>query len=109
MAKVSVCEDIGGFYLYNRNEIEINGKAKKALIELGEKCLAYWNRGVDIPGYGEAIFDIEVAKREYNVKGVKIIRDCIIVNNCLSLEDYELESIYEDIDEKLKEYIILDI
>lgn len=109
MGKISVCEDIGGFYLYNRNEIKISGKAEKALIELGEKVLADRYKHVSIPPYGEADFDIEVAKREYNIKGAKIMRDCIIVNKCMDLEDYELEFIYDDIDEKFKEYIILDL
>ena len=109
MAKISVCEDIEGFYFYNPNEIKISGKAEKALLELGEKCLAYWNRNVAFPAYGDVDFDIEVAKKEYNIQGAKIMRDCVIVNKCESLEDYELELIFGDIDDKLKEYIILDI
>lgn len=109
MAKISVCEDIEGFYLYNPNEIKISGKAERALLELGKISLAYRYQNVDFPPYGDVAFDIEVAKREYDIKGAKIIRDCIIINKCESLDGYELESLYEDIDEKLKEYIILDI
>ncbi|MCH5167373.1 MAG: hypothetical protein J1F35_05710 [Erysipelotrichales bacterium] len=109
MAKISVCEDIGGFYLYNPNEIKISGKAERALIELGEKVLEDRFKDSWCHCYGDVDFDIEVAKREYNVKGAKLMRDCVIVNKCRSLEDEELESLYEDIDEKLKEYIILDL
>lgn len=109
MGKISVCEDIDGFYLYNPNKIKITGKAEKALLELGEKVLAYWNKDVAFPGYGDVDFDIEVTKREYDIKGAKLMRDCVIVNNCRDLYDYELESLYEDIDENLKKYIILDL
>ena len=107
--KVSVCEDIEGFYLYNRNEIKISGKAKNALIEFGEKCLGHIYKNFAFAPYGEVDFDIEIGKKEFNIKGVKVTRDCVIINECKDLENYVLEEIYEDIDDSLKEYIILDI
>lgn len=109
MGKISVCENLDGFYLYNPNEIKISGKAERALIELGEKCLAYRFKDSWCHCFGDVDFDIEVAKREYDIKGAKLMRDCVIVNNCRDLYDYELESLYEDIDENLKKYIILDL